>query len=222
MQGHCEEALDQITRGAERARAMSSDRGQAEIQLARSLVSFSQGNMPATFEAAQLAVEVAERSGEWLDVYIAYLLRGWAASRLGRHDEASASLVRAEEITQTRLGGMVFMADWIAAAWAELSLNAGDAEQAAERARGAVRIAEANQSLFGAGFAYRTWGTALSPHRFEEAGRHFAESVRAFENGEARLEAARTELAWGLACKSNGDLKGMREHTEKARVTLNP
>jgi tetratricopeptide (TPR) repeat protein len=220
MEGHREQALDEVRRGAERARAMKHERGRAETQIALFLVSFSQGDMRATADGAEVAIEIAERAGEWINVYVGYLFRGWAESRLGCHEEASASLAHAEEITRTRLGGRAFMADWMAAAVAELALNAGHSERAAACADEAVRIAAASESLFGAGVAYRVWGEALTPQGLAAAGPHFAESVRAFEDGEAWLEAGRAELAWGLACESSGDVAGMQQHLERARARL--
>jgi tetratricopeptide (TPR) repeat protein len=67
--------------------------------------------------------------------------------------------------------------------------------------------------------AHRVWGQALvhlnSSHS-EQADEHFAESLRLFEEGGARLEAARTHLVWGQVLQARGLPEAARAHFEKA------
>lgn len=44
------------------------------------------------------AIDAAEASGDWLDVYVGHGLRAWTESRLGRHDAAVASMARSKEV----------------------------------------------------------------------------------------------------------------------------
>jgi tetratricopeptide (TPR) repeat protein len=69
------------------------------------------------------------------------------------------------------------------------------------------------------GIARRLWGQALSSFessRWDEAEIQFAESLKVLESGQNRLEAARTQRAWGLLCYERGDLAPAREHWQKA------
>ena len=45
---------------------------------------------------------------------------------------------------------------------------------------------------------------------------HLATSLRCFEEGESRLEAARTHVVWGRHCRERGDTSGAQVHLEKA------
>jgi hypothetical protein len=75
--------------------------------------------------------------------------------------------------------------------------------------------------------ARRAWGQALAVlaqlvpaegegKEWDEAEAQLAESLRLFESGEARLEAARTHVAWGDACRERGDLTAAQTHWEQA------
>ena len=67
--------------------------------------------------------------------------------------------------------------------------------------------------------ARRIWGQALVarvPPRWDEAEAHMAQSLRSLEEGQSRLEAARTHLAWGTVCRDRGDLTAVRAHWERA------
>ncbi len=54
------------------------------------------------------------------------------------------------------------------------------------------------------------WGEALarcSPPRLNDADEHFAASLRAREEGDSRLEAAHTHVAWGKMLRERGDVE---------------
>jgi hypothetical protein len=52
--------------------------------------------------------------------------------------------------------------------------------------------------------------------RWEEAEAHLAASVEILLSGEALLEAARTQVIWGLFYHSRGELASTQEHFEQA------
>jgi len=61
------------------------------------------------------------------------------------------------------------------------------------------------------------WGQALGRlERWEEAETHLAESWQILLSGEALLEAARTQVAWGLLCRDLGDAASAQEHLKLA------
>lgn len=57
---------------------------------------------------------------------------------------------------------------------------------------------------------------ALPPPRWDEAEEHFAASLRACEEGDSRLEAARTHVTWGKVLGLCGNTDATREHFKKA------
>ena len=63
------------------------------------------------------------------------------------------------------------------------------------------------------------WGQALAafdPNQWSEAQTHLAASVQALEAGDARLEAARTQVVWGKLLRDRQDHAAAREHFVKA------
>ena len=83
----------------------------------------------------------------------------------------------------------------------------------------AVTQAREVGGIFAEGLAQRSWGQALAAAHapaWDEAEEHLAISLRCFEEGEARLEAARTRVVWGQHLRDRSDLAAAREHLEKA------
>jgi tetratricopeptide (TPR) repeat protein len=162
-------------------------------------------------------VEAAQRIGDWLLVYRAYGFRSWAQGRLGRHEEAMHSLARAQAAA-SRVGGHLMGQDILEAVSAELLLAAGCVDEALARAEATIELArEAVGGLLGEGMAERVWGQALARlSRWEEAEMHLAASVETLLSGECRLEAARTQVVWGLLCRDHGDRASAQAHFEQA------
>jgi hypothetical protein len=84
-----------------------------------------------------------------------------------------------------------------------------------------VNQSRATDNIFAEGVARRVQGEAEArlqppPPPREGAEAHLAESVRLFEAGDARLEIARTHVAWGKVAQARGDLEAAREHFEQA------
>jgi hypothetical protein len=80
-------------------------------------------------------------------------------------------------------------------------------------------IALAVGGILGEGLAQRVCGQALARlSRWEEAEPHLAASVQTLLAGECRLEAARTQVVWGLACRDHSDEASAQAHFEHAAV----
>lgn len=163
-----------------------------------------------------LVVEGAELLGDGIYLYLGYGLRAWAASRLGKHKEAIQSMQHAQATSQ-RLGGQLAFQDLFAAATAELLLAAGRVEEGLTRAEMAVELARVVGSNLSEGLAHRVWGQALAClSRWEEAERHLKASVQVLLSGEVLLEAARSQVAWGLLCRDRSDPASAQEHFGQA------
>jgi tetratricopeptide (TPR) repeat protein len=169
-------------------------------------------------ETSRDTVEAAQRSGDRLALYVGYGDRAWSESRLGNHAAASDDMARCQEVAAS-LGGRLVIADWFAAARAELALRAGRPDDAAALAEAAVDFARGMGGIFGEGLARQAWGEALAamdPPRIDEAEAHFAAAGELFAAGDARLPAAHLHLAWGRLLVARGRADAAREHLEQA------
>jgi tetratricopeptide (TPR) repeat protein len=156
---------------------------------------------------SRIAVDAAELSGDQVYAYLGCGVGAWADSRLGRHASALAEMMRARAIA-ARLGQRFVMADWFLAVEAELALAAGQLEQAIEFAEAAAEGVRATGGAFAEALARRTWGVALaamSPPDLEEAALRLEESLRLFEIGDARMEAARARVDLAKVLAARGD-----------------
>jgi hypothetical protein len=108
--------------------------------------------------------------------------------------------------------------DLLEAVTAELLLAAGRVEEALARAEVTIELSrEEVGGILSEGLAQRVWGQALARlERWEEAERHLAASVQMLLSGEVFLEAARSQVAWGLLCRDRGDLAAAQGHLGQA------
>jgi transcriptional regulator with XRE-family HTH domain/tetratricopeptide (TPR) repeat protein len=163
-------------------------------------------------EEISRVIEGAHQLGDWIYLYLGYGLRGWAESRLGRHKEAMQSMARSQAAGE-RLGERHLFEDIFAAATAEISLAAGRVEEGLARAEAAVALARAVGGILSEGLAQRVWGQALASHsNWEEAEMHLSASVQALLAGGVLVEAARSQVAWGVLCRDRGDLASAQQH----------
>jgi hypothetical protein len=167
---------------------------------------------------ARTLIETAAKSGDRLYAYTAYGFIAWAEARRDNCADSEKNFAQAQTIAQ-EIGGRLLFADWFAAARAERALRCGQYEQALALAAEVVDRAQSNPSLFAEGVAERIQGQALAliaPPRLDDAVIHFTNSLAKLQEGGARLEAARTHVAWGKVCVQRGDYVAAREHFEKA------
>ncbi len=167
---------------------------------------------------AQSMIETAAQSGDRLYAYLAYSFTAWADVRDGNCAESEEHFAQAQSIAQ-EIGGQLLFADWFAAARTEHALRCGRIEQALALATEIVDQGQGNASVFAEGIAERIRGQALAriqPPRLDEAENHLVNSLARFEEGGARLEAARTRLAWGQVMAQRGNATGAIAQLEKA------
>ncbi len=169
-------------------------------------------------EHARTMIETAAKSGDRLYVYTAYNFLAWSEARAGNCSDAEKDFTEAQAIAQ-EIGSRLLFADWFAAARAEHALECGQVEQALALAEEVVDQAKRNSNVFAEGLAERIQGQALARMQapgLDEAETHFANSLAKFEEGGARLEAARTRVAWSQVMAQRGDRQAAREYLEKA------
>ncbi len=201
-----------------RAKELHHQHGLAGACTMLSIVYLIGGATRPMLEASHASVEIGVASGNAISIVMASALQAWAESRLGEHQAARDSMVRAEGLAQ-KLGGQMFFDDWVAAIRVEMTLNAGQIQETLARAEQAVAFARSLDGKFAEGLVQRTWGQALcalNPPQWQEAEVHFATSLELFEPGGAVLEAARTHAVWGQALQACGDAEAAREHLVRA------
>jgi tetratricopeptide (TPR) repeat protein len=173
-------------------------------------------------DAAAGASAAGREAGNSLMISVGLGFEAWALSRLGQHQEAEERMAQAHAEAE-KIGGRIVAADWIAAANAELALNAGLPDEAVTRVGPAIEKARAIGGIFGEGLAQRTWGLALAQlpgSTHDEVDLHLAASLELFEQGNCQLEVAHTRLAWGALLHERGDSAEAVDHLEKAAGLL--
>ena len=184
------------------------------------------GDVPRSIEAARQAVETAEQSGDPFYAYVGYFLQSWAALYAEQYAAGAASVAKAQALGQ-ELGEPLIHGDWLAAIHAEIAFGAGCVQEASALAERAVAIAQGVGGIIAEGMARRAWGQALAAlaqpvidksdePQWDGAESQLAESLRLLEEGQARLQAARTHVAWGAVCRDRGDLIAAHAHWERA------
>jgi tetratricopeptide (TPR) repeat protein len=218
--GEYRQGLVESERALARARETHNLTGAALVYLLQSGIYLQGREHHRMVETVQACLALNEQTGDRLQAYIAHAELAWAQSRLGDHAGAAESMARSQEIGSA-LGGRLVTADWFAAANAELALNAGQFDLAAERALSAIQVAQGVGSAFSEGMACRIYAEALAHlaiGRWAEAQAQFAASVQRLESGGALLEVAHTRAAWGRELAAHGDASGARTSLEQAEA----
>ena len=218
IRGNYAQGIAEAQRGLARASNLHSATGISVAHCLHAAIYIASGDAARQLEASNAIVSVSESAGEKLWTGLGYSFQGWAHSRLGDHAAALSSTAKAKVIIES-LGGRVVAADWLVAAEAEIALNAGRTEEALTLASHAVIFAQKVGGIYGAALAERTWAQALArldPPRWVDAEARLAESLRLFEEGDSRLEVARTHVVWGDILRARGDLSAAGEHYRKA------
>lgn len=198
----------------------------AGCQMVMAFQRFLARDAEAFFDQARAGSEAGRRAGNSLMVSIGLGFEAWALSMLGQHERAEERMAEAYAEAQ-KIGGRWVLADWIAAARAELALNAGRPDEAIARTGAAIEMGSAIGGIFAEALARRVWGLALArlradrgadrgADRHEESDAQMQASLQLFEAGGCMLEVAHTHLAWGLVCHDRGDQRAATEHLEQA------
>lgn len=180
-------------------------------------VEFMAGDLERMLKETPLAAKQVE-GGNRLVHYMVLGFQAWAEGRLGKPEDARATMQAAKAVA-AQLGIRLIFGDWFAAAQAEIELYAGQYEDALRLAREAVDQAQAAGGIFSEGVAQRVWGQALASlneAETKEAEAHLQESLRLLEEGEALVEAARTRVALGRLRQSRGERVEARADFEQA------
>jgi predicted ATPase/class 3 adenylate cyclase len=221
--GQPADGLAEIEQAIARARATNNPTALAGCLIVRAFHGCLIRDAEAFRDAAEGASAAGRLAGNSLMISVGLGFEAWALSRLGRHEEGQARM--AEAIGEAeKIGGRIVAADWIAAANAELALNAGRWDEAVERVGPAIEKARAIGGIYGEAVAQRIWGQALAQQQaaaHEEIDQHLAASLELFQAGGCRLEAAHTHVAWGAVLRDRGDTSAAEDHFGQAAEVVN-
>jgi hypothetical protein len=216
--GHLAEARELIDRAMARAQTLKSAH---QFALAQTVLAFHYlycGEWQRAVEAVNLAIGLLGQSGDRFLQYGVLCWRCWAEAGLGDYRSGSETYAQGRALA-AQLGSFLSGTEAMEAAHAWIALLAGEIDNALTLAEQAVILARTHGVILATGLAERVWGEALArrnPPRWDEAEEHFAASLRACEEGDSRLEAARTHIAWGKALHARRNNGAAREHFEKA------
>jgi predicted ATPase len=215
--GHYLEGLAHGRQAAQRAIEINNAVSIAEAHVLLAAIYYMGGDYAQMRDAANRCLQTAEPSATRLYVFTAYASRALASSFLGDHSAALASITRAQDIGKTMSENRAY-SDWVASAHAQILLHAGDIDSAIDAAQHAVELAQTVGGIFALGLAERVWALALARRnaRWDEIETHLANSLNAFDVGEACLEAARTHFVWGELSAQCQRIDAAHEHWQHA------
>lgn len=205
-------------RALARATEMGSLTGIGVCQVLIASVHFQACDDRRLLDAARAAVEAAERADDKIPLYAGLAYTAWAESRLGRHDDAFASMARSRAVGESA-GGRLVLADLFMVADAELHLNVGRVDDAMAIAERAINAAKVSGAAFAAALAHRLHARALAavrPPVWHLAESDLEASLAALEAGGLVLQIGETELWWGRLLLEHGDRTRAAPHLEKA------
>jgi tetratricopeptide (TPR) repeat protein len=209
--GRYREGLDELARVHERARQIGQDSLSSAAHLMRgSAYVMLSGDWQLGIDDLSQVLHFASRTGDKLHLGMAWSSIGWASANLGRHQEATDCRAKAAVLAEA-MGGRIMMADWHAAADAEIAFLGGEVERARGLAAAQAATSAQGGLLFSYGTAERVWGTVCSRQGDAgEADQHFACSLDALDRGGLVLPGARTRLWWARERRCRGE-KGEAE-----------
>jgi class 3 adenylate cyclase/tetratricopeptide (TPR) repeat protein len=207
--------LAMVERALARATEMGSLTGIGVTGILVASVHFQATADRRVLDAARAAVEAAEQANDTIPLYAGLAYRAWAESRLGRHDDAFASMARSRTVGES-IGGRLVLADLFIGFDAELHLNVGRFDEAIALAERAIDASKASGAAFAAALAHRLRARALAASGAPLWEADLEASLAALETGGLVLQIGETELWWGRLMRERGDPAGAVAHLEKA------
>lgn len=175
-------------------------------------------SIPDALGHARATIDTSAKSGDRFHAFVGNGYLAWAQTRANQLDDAEQSFAQAEVIAK-EIGGPLTLLDWFMATRMEYYFQRGEDAQVIALAEQAVGLTREGGAIFFTCMAQRAWGRALLRQNgaaIAQADGLFASSLAMFEEGDARVEAARTHFAWGNALSGQGARDQARTHFEKA------
>jgi tetratricopeptide (TPR) repeat protein len=217
-QGQHAEGFAKLELGLARAQARENPFDIATSMTVMAMAYQMENNLPKMLETTRTVVQIAEKFGSIFWVLAGNAIQAWAHSRQGQHDIALVKLAQVQNLSK-QVNMPLFGGGLLNAIETEIAFNAGRWDEALAAAERTVSVVESVDGIYVQAMAQRVWGQALAaiqPARYADAERHLAASLHLFEIGEARLEAARTQMVWGKVLQESGNRDEARAHFVQA------
>lgn len=175
---------------------------------------------PMAAELAQSALELSRRYSEPFFHFLGHDLLAWAESHLGRHDAALEHRARAEEIRDSVGGG--FARDWFSAGGAEILLRAGRVDASIALCREVLVLSTPGELLFSRVIAERVLASGLSHTGapLSDVESHLKTAIELATLHGQVVNAAYTEVVWGVILRQRGDEAGAAERIARGIAAL--
>lgn len=194
QRGRCAEGIALVQRALQIAQAAKDAEAIATNHFYLAWVYLLVGENEDAFTQLRLALAVEQEAGQVGLADVVAMFQGWLHCRQGEVVLAQAALARMQS-QDNYLYSVVYPIIQL-----ELALQSGQAEQVVALAPQTLAAVIANGDRWGEGCTQRLWAQALAhsqPTTWRDVDQHFTESLRAFAEGGALLEAAWTHVTWG-------------------------
>lgn len=191
-QGDTTAGLVETRRAIARAHELGTPIGISDSHILSSFIYHQCGAYNQMLEHSSAALKSARQMNDHLLTYVALNVRAWAYTLRGDFVFAEQDFQAGRSLA-AHMGGQLFFTDLFYAAYAELALAQGNLPEAIARAQRTIELAQVVGSIFSTALAHRVWGQALALTAREIALEHFEQSLKLFREGNAQIEATRTE-----------------------------
>ncbi len=209
--------LSDLQGALEIARTSRDQNAEAMALTGLAMIQHIAGKHVEGIASAQLALKVAEKTGDAMFRYSTNSFVAWGMAALGSSAEALKYWAAAHEAARP-LGGKLLLGEWLAAIEAESLLEAGNLQGAAQRAEEALCLAKVAGSLIAEALAERALGrvSLATPQSESEAVAHLVKSSTLLEKMGAKYDLVRALLHQAKAQIACADRSGASMTLKKA------
>lgn len=172
----------------------------------------------AVLQTGEDAYARALRARDSLYQHLALAMCAQAHSELGDTQRARTLFEQSRALFQANQG-QLFFADWTLAMYALTLFKLGELEAAREGIEQLIALAPVFGNLYSVGLARQLRAqirAQVSPDETQALDDDMSAALELFIQCDARLDAARTRVAWGKILQARGKTRAAREHFEQA------
>jgi len=207
MRGEVAQGMAEAERTIVRANQAGTLTGMSVAHFILALTHLFGDSISAALEHSRAVIETSARSGDRLHAFAGHGYLAWAQTRSNQLDEAEKSFAQADAIAQA-MGGRLVFSDWFMVVRAELYFRRGEYAQVIALMQEGIALSQKSGGILFTGLAHRLSAQALAksaPENWGEIENHLTASLRLFDEGDAKIEIARTRFVWGKLLMGRDD-----------------